>query len=126
MPQQVPFCLRVWFVIHFVVDVIFAIPLLFFPVFTLKLFGFSLVEPVTARLVGAALLGIGGSSLIIQSAGKESFCSLLILKIIWSLGAILGLVLSMYERVAPDTALFFLGLFGFFLAVWVYYYKKLG
>ena len=124
MPS-VPYSLRVWFVIHFIVDVIFAIPLLFFPVFTLNLLGFPLVEPVTARLVGAALLGIGGASLITQCAGKESFRSLLTLKIIWSLGAITGLLLSIYERVAPGSTWLFLGLFALFSGVWIYYYKKL-
>ena len=29
--KQVPGSLRVWFVIHFAVDMLFAIPLLFFP-----------------------------------------------------------------------------------------------
>ena len=122
MPS-VPYSLRVWFIIHFIVDVIFAIPLLFFPVFMLNLLGFALVEPITARLVGAALLGIGGSSLITQCAGKESFKSLLTLKIIWSLGVIIGLLLSIYERVAPPSTWWFLGLFGLFLGVWVYYYR---
>jgi len=89
----------------------------------LNLLGFALVEPITARLVGAALLGIGGSSLITQCAGKESFKSLLTLKIIWSLGAIIGLLLSIYEKVAPPSTWLFLGLFGLFLGVWVYYYR---
>ena len=122
--KDVPYSLRVWFVIHFVVDVIFAIPLLYFPVLTLQLFGFTVVEPITARLVGAALLGIGGSSLITQCAGKESYRSLLTLKIIWSLAAILGLALSIHEG-APTSAWLFVALFVLFGGVWIYYKKRL-
>ena len=52
---MVPRSLRFWFVTHFVVDFIFAIPLLIAPVWFLTTFGFENPDPFTARLVGAAL-----------------------------------------------------------------------
>jgi len=54
--KQVPNSLRVWFVIHFIVDMLFAIPLLFFPEFLMPLLGWDVVDPVMSRLVGAAIL----------------------------------------------------------------------
>lgn len=76
--KLVPGSLRVWFVIHFAVDMLFAIPLLFFPEFLLPLLGWKVVDPITSRLVGAALLGIGGESLLGRNASKEVFLPCLI------------------------------------------------
>ncbi len=50
--------LRTWFVIHFVADYLFALPLLIAPTWLLNLFGWQSIDPFTARLVGAALIGI--------------------------------------------------------------------
>jgi len=80
--KQVPGRLRVWFVIHFAVDMLFAIPLLFFPEILLPLLGWTVVDPITSRLVGAALLGIGGESLLGRNANKEVFLAMLNLKIL--------------------------------------------
>jgi len=84
MDKRIPQALRTWFFIHFLVDIFFAIPLLFFPAWSLRLLGFMIIEPLTTRLVGAALLAIGGISLLSYRQGKERFDVLLTLKIIWS------------------------------------------
>ena len=55
---MVPQSLRFWFVIHFVFDFVLGVPLLVAPVWFLTLFGFENPDPFTARLVGAALLGM--------------------------------------------------------------------
>jgi hypothetical protein len=55
----VPPSARTWFVIHFVADVLFAVPLFFFPETTLSLLGWTDVDPAATRLVAAALFGIG-------------------------------------------------------------------
>ena len=59
------------------------------PEWALGLFGFSVVEPVTARLVGAALFKIGGVSLFARSKRVESYSSLLTRKLSWSGPAVL-------------------------------------
>ncbi len=59
----VPSSLRFWFLIHFVVDVVVAVPLFVAPELTLSLFGWTTVDPIATRLVGAALMGIGVESL---------------------------------------------------------------
>jgi len=69
---MVPKSLRVWFVIHFVADLLFALPLFFAPVFTLKLFGWETVDPATSRLVAAALFGIGIESLLGRNASADA------------------------------------------------------
>ena len=80
---MIPTSLRTWFVIHFVTDMLFAIPLLLAPVFTMTLFGWTTIDPATTRLVGAALLAIGIESYLGRNASAAVFEAMLNLKIIW-------------------------------------------
>jgi hypothetical protein len=122
--KKVPKALRVWFVVHFVVDFLFGVPLIICPVKFLALFGIESVEMVTARLVGAALLGIGGVSLWTHKQGIESYQSLLKLKILWSLAAILSLVISAIQG-APIAIWGVLVTFLLFSGIWIYFKLKL-
>lgn len=87
-------------------------------------FGWENVDPVTSRLVGAALLGIGGESLFSRNASRDTFRALLRLKIIWASGAVLGLGIALGMG-APLAAWGFLAVFFLFLIVWLYYAIKL-
>jgi len=98
MAAQIPTSLRRWFVIHFVADMLFGLPLLFAPAWTLQLMGFAVGNLYTARLVGAALIGIGGTSLLVKNKGIQTYQAMLTLKILWSLSAIVGLFLSLLEQ----------------------------
>jgi hypothetical protein len=118
---MVPRSLRFWFVIHFVVDFIFAVPLLVAPIWFLTLFGFQNPDPFTARLVGAALLGIGGESLLGWEGPVEAFRAMLNLKIIWSLAAIGGIILTLIFNDAPLMAYLILLIFAGFSGLWMYY-----
>jgi hypothetical protein len=116
-----PRSLRFWFVIHFVVDFILAIPLLVAPVWLLTFFGFDNPDPFTARLVGAALLGIGGESLLGWEGPVEAFRAMLNLKIIWSLAAISAIILTLIFNGGPFIAYVVLLLFAGFSGLWIYY-----
>lgn len=122
---DVPKGLRTWFVIHFAVDIIFAVPLLLVPDWILPLFGWSAVDPITSRLVGAALLGIGGASLLERNAGREVFRAMLGLKIIWATAAILAIALGILAG-GPATAWLFFAIFVVFQAVWIRYRRAIG
>src|SRR3989442_4945197 len=91
---MVPSSLRTWFVIHFLADVLFALPLFLAPRWTLSLLGWPAVDPLATRLVAAALFGIGIQSLLGRGEGAAAFRALLNLKIIWSAAATVGLVWS--------------------------------
>ncbi len=120
----IPPGIKTWFLIHFVVDMLFAIPLIFFPEGILSWFGWENVDPITSRLVGAALLGIGGESFFSRNASRDTYRALLRLKIIWASGAVLGLGLALWMG-APLAAWVFLGIFILFLIVWLYFAFKL-
>ncbi len=122
LEYSLPRSLRTWFVIHFIVDIFFAIPLLFLPDLILPWFGWTSFDPIMPRLVGAALLGIGGESLISRNASAEVFKALLSLKIIWATAAIIALSLGIAAG-GPSLAWLFLAVFVLFLMVWLYYYR---
>ena len=71
--QDVPRSLRIWFVIHFAADMLFGIPILLAPNWILPLFGWDVIDPFMARIVGAALMGIGIESLLGRNASAEAF-----------------------------------------------------
>jgi hypothetical protein len=120
----VPPSLRVWFVIHFVADMAFALPLFFAPRFFLETLGWTEVDPVTTRLVAAALFGIGIQSLLARNETADAFRAMLGLKIIWSITAVAGLVWSALAG-APVMTWVFAGVFAGFSGVWWTYRLRL-
>ena len=121
--RNVPKSLQHFFIIHFAIDMIFAVPLFLFPTGFLKAFGWDVVDPITARLVAAALFGIGIESLIGKKAGPTSYKQLLNLKIIWSsfaVAAILFSAVQMNSRL-PAFAWIVLAIFAAFDALWIYW-----
>lgn len=125
--KEVPQALRNWFLVHFIIDIIFAIPLMFIPVLLLGSLGWQVVDPIAARLVAATLFGIGLESLLCYKASAETYRSMLNLKIIWSTGAIAGLIISLLQedqgRLIVLTLL--LLVFLFFNGLWVFWKIKL-
>ncbi|MEK6955082.1 MAG: hypothetical protein AABW52_00325, partial [Nanoarchaeota archaeon] len=95
--KTIPKSLKNWFMIHFIIDYIFGILLIISPEFILKIFNWTTIDPITSRIVGAALIGIGSISLLERNSTIETYKVLLKLKIIWSSLAILGILLSIKE-----------------------------
>jgi hypothetical protein len=112
--------LKVFFVIHFVMDYLFAIPLMVIPRDFLYFLGWEVVDPLSARLVAAALFGIGGMSLMHVNEGIAAYKSMLNLKILWSISAILGIFVSIVQG-APIVAWGILAIFIIFSCIWIYY-----
>ena len=122
--KEVPNSLRTWFIIHFYADMIFGIPLLLFPELIMPMLGWTALDPISTRVVGAALMGIGVESYLGRNANIEVFRAMLNLKVIWSSSAILGIGLGLWQGGASAGWLF-LGIFVIFWFVWVYYWRKL-
>ncbi len=118
--MTVPSSLRAWFVVHFAADMAFALPLFFAPRFFLEMLGWTEVDSVTARLVAAALFGIGIQSLLARGETVDVFRAMLGLKIIWSMTAVAGLVWSAVAG-GPVMTWVFVGVFAVFSGVWWYY-----
>lgn len=116
-PLKVPGTLRVWFAVHAVVDVALALPLLLAPEELLPRLGWTVVDPVSPRLVAAALLAIGVQAWRTRQADASVYRAMLALKVLWSVSAILGLSLAI-ARGAPSAAFLFLAIFLVFCGVW--------
>ena len=123
---MIPKSLRTWFVIHFILDVTFALPLLLLPRLFLGLLGWTVIDPIAARIVGAALMGIGIESYLGRNAGIEAYRGMLNLKVIWSSSVVFGLLLTLLTEGGPVMAWGFVAIFGAFCCVWSYYRIQIG
>lgn len=83
------------------------------------------MDPLASRLVGAALIGIGGISLVRHNASLDSYRSLLGLKLIWSFFAVIGILITMLYNHSFFFGWLILVVFAVFFLIWGYYYKKL-
>ncbi len=121
--QTVPGALKKWFIVHFFADILFAVPLFFFPIAFLTLFGWQPIDPFAARIVAAALFGIGIESFLGRNASAQTFKNMLNLKIIWSGATIIGIALSIYQNPHPTTFghWMILGIFLAFHFLWVFW-----
>ncbi len=121
--KSMPAGLRFAFVVHCVADCVFAVPLMVDPDGFLRLLGWTTVDPIAARIVAAALFGIGIESFLGRNAGKEWFTNMLDLKIIWSLCASAGIALSLLggAQGRPVWGWILLLVFIAFNGIWVFF-----
>lgn len=120
----VPQSLRTMFVVHFIADLLFAVPLIAAPALMGELVGHPGIDPLMARLVGAALVGIGTESLLGRRATRASFLTMLRLKMLWSGTATAGIALSIAQG-APLVAWGLLAIFGVFFIIWSSFFMRL-
>ncbi len=121
--MKVPDSLRKWFFVHFLLDYAVALPLFIFPRFILEFVGATTIDPLATRIVAAALFAIGGISLVSKNASLEVYKNLLILKIIWSTFAILGILITIFTTGSNLLSWLTLVIFAIFSSIWIYYYK---
>jgi len=121
---MVPQSLRRWFVFHCVVDLIVAFPLALAPRLLLSFFGWQAIDPMAARIVAAALFGIGIESYWARNGGLATFQSMLRLKVVWSGLSLLGAAWSQVEG-GPAAGWAVVAIFAFFHLLWVRYWRML-
>lgn len=124
--NAVPTILRNLFIVHFIVDILFAVPLFFFPQQFLLYFGWETIDVVSIRLVAAALCAIGIESWIGRNASIQSFRTMLRLKVIWSGVAVIGLLWSLTEVLMVSYLLWMIFfIFIIFHSIWLYWFVRL-
>ncbi len=126
--KDIPKALSYWFIVHFIIDISLALPLFFFPEQTLELFGWEQIDVLLARVVAAALFGIGIESLIGRNTSLDGFKNMLNLKIIWSLTASAGIAWSMIAGAQgrPLMGWLVLATFVIFHFIWWYWRIRVG
>jgi hypothetical protein len=124
--HTVPNLLRNWFIAHFWIDILFAIPLFFSPEYFLQLLEWQSFDPVTTRIVAAALFGIGIESYLGRNKDLAGYKGMLRLKIIWSFFASVGILISLLEIANPPIMGWMIfAIFVTFHMVWIYWYRIL-
>jgi hypothetical protein len=118
--MEVPRTLRTWFIVDAVVDAGVALPLLAAPELVLHRLGWSCVDPVSARLVGAAMLAMAGQSFFGRDASVDVYRSSLRLKVLWTLAGAVSLFVAIGAG-APPAAWAFLSMFIAFAGVWLHH-----
>ena len=118
--MEVPLSLRRWLVAHFVLSAALGLPLLLAPGLLLRALGWPAVDQASSRLAGAALLAIGGQSLIGRDGTVETVESLLRLNMMWSYGAVVALVAAIGAG-APSPTWALLSLLVAFAGVWTHH-----
>ena len=122
--NEVPKTLKNLFLIHFFVDYLIAIPLFIAPKVFFNLLNIGTFDPLTARIVAAALFGIGGISIYAHKKNKEIYKILLDLKIIWGGTSTFGILITLLQGYNPIGWIIFF-IFLAFTLIWVYYRIKL-
>jgi hypothetical protein len=124
---DVPAWLRRWFVMHFAIDMVVAVPLFFFPREVLSLLGWMSVDPMAARVTAAAFFAIGLESFFGRNASREKYIGMLRLKLVWSAFSTLGLAWAMFEGALryPLVGWALVGVFAAFHLLWWYWLVRL-
>ena len=123
--QEVPNSLRNWLVFHFYVDYAFAIPFFFFPETTAEILGYDPLDPLAARIVAAALFGIGYSSYLASKFDLKAMHTKLRWAVVWAGSATIGLLWAA-NTVEHIWGWVFAGIFLFFFMLWGNYALRLG
>ena len=118
--MEIPASLRHWFIAHAVIDVACGIPLLLVPELLLPRLGWTAVDPVMPRLVGAALLAIGTRAWRSRDAGIDVYRALLGLNAVWSAAVIVGMALAIAHG-APSAAFLVLSASLALCGVWTHH-----
>ena len=125
--DHVPKSLENWFIVHAILDILVAIPLFIIPRIFLETLGWMEVDTLAARLVAAALLGIGSISFFSRNEQVDTYRSLVRFKLIWSIIAELGIALSLIIDAEnyPSIAWIFVVIFVSFTVLWGYWWNAL-
>ncbi len=122
---EAPSALRRWFVFYFAVDWAVGVPLLVAPEILLRFFSWHEIDPIATRLFAAALLAIGGQSLLGRNGSVNEFRAMLNPKLIWAAAAVIALCIGV---LSGGPALTWLGIAVFvgFFRVWLYWRIRIG
>jgi hypothetical protein len=118
--MDVPPSLRTWFVVDAVVDFLAAAPLLAAPALVLRRLGWTCVDPISARLVGAAMLANAAATFAARAANVETYRALLRGKLIWCAAGAASMFVAIGGG-APSAAWLFLSMFVAFAGVWLHH-----
>ncbi len=118
--MDVPPSLRRWFVVDALVDFLTAVPLLVSPELALRPLGWTAIDPIATRLVGAAMLANAAATFASRAAGAETYRALLRMKLVWCFAGAISMFVAVGQG-APSAAWAFLSTFVAFAGIWLHH-----
>lgn len=114
--------LEIVFLLHFVLGLIIGFIFLFFPEFYCDLFDFEITDHGAFRIIGAASLALGGSSLLAYRSKDWEKAKLFVqMELIWLISAIVAMVWWLVDS-GPIAGWWIFGMFAAFMIAFIYFY----
>ena len=125
MEKQIPNGLKITFLVHLIVAVIFGVGFLLIPEMLTEMLGARTIEPSTFRLVGAALLAFGVSSwLAYRQPVWEKVKIVVQLEIVWTILGVLATLWGLMFEGLPAADWMNVLILGAFALAFTYFYSR--
>jgi hypothetical protein len=125
MDEQIPYGLKITFLVHFVVAVVFGAGFLLIPDMLTGMLGARTVEPSTFRLVGAAMLAFAASSwLAYRQPVWEKVKIVVQLEIVWTILGVLAMLYGLIFEGLPAADWMNVVILGAFAVAFIFFYSR--
>lgn len=123
MNKSIPQGLKIAFLVHLAISLVFGLLLFIIPGRFLRFTDWQPIDPVTSRLLGAALLAMAlGDWLCYQATEWEAVAVLLQFHIGYTVLGAIGLLRHLLFVPTPTSAWVDLAILVIFAAVWIYFF----
>lgn len=125
MDEQIPYGLKITFLVHFVVAGIFGAGFLLIPEMLTGMLGARAMEPTTFRLVGAAMLAFAASSwLAYRQPVWERVKIVVQAEIVWTILGVLATLYGLMFEGLPAADWMNVLILGVFAVVFIFFYSR--
>ncbi|MGD0550934.1 MAG: hypothetical protein ABSA81_10395 [Candidatus Bathyarchaeia archaeon] len=125
MDEQIPYGLKITFLVHFVVAVVFGAGFLLIPDMLTGMLGARTVEPSTFRLVGAAMLAFAASSwLAYRQPVWEKVKIVVQIEIVWTVLGVLAMLYGLIFEGLPAADWMNVVILGAFAVAFIFFYSR--
>jgi len=125
MERQIPKGLKITFLVHFIMAVIFGAGFLLIPEMVTGMLGARAMEPSTFRLVGAAMLAFGTSSWLAYRQTLWDRVKIVVqVEIVWTLLGVLAMLWGLTFEGLPAADWTNVLILGAFAIAFTYFYSR--
>jgi hypothetical protein len=125
MDEQIPYGLKITFLVHFVVAVVFGAGFLLIPEMLTGMLGARALEPSTFRLVGAAMLAFAASSwLAYRQPVWEKVKIVVQIEIVWTVLGVLATLYGLIFEGLPAADWMNVVILGAFAVAFIFFYSR--
>jgi hypothetical protein len=125
MDEQIPYGLKITFLVHAVAAGIFGLVLLLIPEMFGGMIGASIKEPSTFRLVGAALIAFAASSWFAYRATVWERVKIVVqMEIVWTILGVLATLYGLVYEGLPAGVWMNVVILGVFAVAFIFFYSR--